>query len=65
MPAQHTITLKNVYEMVVDLKHDMDLIKKNFLEEPELRDEFILRMKDIDIEKTVMVEDFSKKYGLT
>ena len=65
MPAQHTITLKNVYEMVVDLKHDMDLIKKNFLEEPELRDEFILRMKDIDIEKTIMVEDFSKKYGLT
>jgi len=40
------------------------LIKKSFMEEPELRDEFILRMRDIDFEKEVMVEDFSKEYGL-
>ena len=65
MPAQHAITLENIYEMVVDLKHDMDMIKKSFLEEPELRDEFILWMKDVDTEKTIMVEDFNKKYGLT
>ena len=32
--------------------------------EPELRDEFILRMRDIDFENEIMVEDFSKRYGL-
>jgi len=33
-------------------------------EEPELRDDFILRMKDIDLEKSIPVEDFGKRYGL-
>ena len=31
-------------------------------EEPELRDDFILRMKDIDLEKSIPVEDFGKRY---
>ena len=39
--------------------------RKSFMEEPELRDEFILRMRDIDIEKAIIVEDFGKRYGLT
>jgi hypothetical protein len=39
-------------------------MKKSLIEEPELRDEFIARMRDIDLEKTVMVKDFSKRYGL-
>ena len=43
------ITLENIYKMVVDLKHDVALIKKSFMEEPELRDEFISRMRDIDL----------------
>jgi len=30
--------------MVVDLKRDVALIKKSFMEELELRDEFIFRM---------------------
>ena len=64
MLAQQNITLENIYKMVVDLKRDVALIKKSFMEEPELRDEFILRMRDIDFEKEVMVEDFSKRYGL-
>jgi len=65
MLAQQNITLENIYKMVVDLKRDVALIKKSFMEEPELRDEFILRMRDIDIEKAIMVEDFGKRYGLT
>ena len=65
MLAQQNITLENIYKMVVDLKRDVALIKKSFMEEPELRDEFILRMRDIDIEKEILVEDFGKRYGLT
>jgi len=65
MLAQQNITLENIYKMVVDLKRDVALIKKSFMEEPELRDEFILRMRDIDIEKAIVVEDFGKRYGLT
>ena len=65
MLAQQNIPLENIYKMVVDLKRDVALIKKSFMEEPELRDEFILRMRDIDIEKAIMVEDFGKRYGLT
>jgi hypothetical protein len=34
------------------------------MEEPELRDDFILRMRDIDLEKSIIVEDFGKRYGL-
>lgn len=65
MLAQQNITLENIYKMVVDLKRDVALIKKSFMEEPELRDEFILRMRDLDIEKAIRVEDFGKRYGLT
>jgi len=34
------------------------------MEEPELRRDFIMRMKDIEQEKSIMVEDFGKRYGL-
>jgi hypothetical protein len=64
MSTQKDITLENIYKMVVDLQRDMDLIKKSLIEEPELRDDFILRMRDIDLEKAIKVEDFTKRYGL-
>jgi hypothetical protein len=64
MSTQKDITLENIYKMVVDLQRDMDLIKKSLFEEPELRDDFILRMRDIDLEKAIKVEDFTKRYGL-
>ncbi len=64
MHGKKNITIEKVYEMVVNLQHEMDFIKKKFMEEPDLRDEFILWMKDIDIEKTVKVKDFRKRYGL-
>ena len=34
------------------------------IEEPELRDVFVLRMRNIDLEKTIIVEDFGRRYGL-
>lgn len=64
MSVQQNITLETIYKMVVDLKHDMDLIKKAFIEEPELRDDFILRMRDTDLQKSIKVKDFGERYGL-
>jgi len=58
------ITLETIYKKVVDLQRDIGEIKKSLIEEPELRDDFILRMRDIDLDKSIVVEDFSKRYGL-
>ncbi|MDZ7724278.1 MAG: hypothetical protein U5R06_16100 [candidate division KSB1 bacterium] len=64
MHDKKDITIEKVYEMVVDLKRDMNFIKKKFVQEPDFCDEFILRMKDIDLEETVMVNDFCETYRL-
>lgn len=58
------VTLETIYKKVVDLQRDIVQIKRSLIEEPELREEFILRMRDIDLEKSIMVEDFGKRYGL-
>ena len=58
------ITLETIYNKVIDLQRDVNQIKKSLLEEPELREDFILRMKDIEQEKSFMVDDFGKRYGL-
>ena len=58
------VTLETIYKKVTDLQHDVAQIKKSLLEDPDLRDEFILRMKDIDLEKSILVKDFGKRYGL-
>ncbi|MCK4297134.1 MAG: hypothetical protein KAW56_00280 [Candidatus Marinimicrobia bacterium] len=64
MPVKKDITIENIYKMIVDLQREMALMKKSLMEEPDLRDEFISRMRDIELEKTVMVKDFSERYGL-
>jgi hypothetical protein len=58
------ITLETIYKKVVDLQRDVGAIKRSLLEEPELREDFILRMRDIDLEKSVVVKDFGRRYGL-
>ena len=58
------ITTETLYKKVVELQRDIVQIKKSLLEEPELRAEFIQRMRDIDLEKSVTVKDFGKRYGL-
>ena len=58
------ITIESIYKKVVDLQRDVSLLKKSLLEEPELREDFILRIRDIDLEKSIPVSDFRKRYGL-
>lgn len=58
------VTLKALYEKVANLQRDIALIKKTLIEEPDLREDFILRLRSIDLEKSIPVEDFGKRYGL-
>jgi hypothetical protein len=58
------ITLETIYKKVADLQRDVVQIKKSLLEEPELREDFILRMRDIDLERSIIVDGFEKRYGL-
>jgi len=58
------ITLEAIYKKVTDLQRDIAQIKKSLLEEPELREDFILRVRDIDLERSIMINDFENRYGL-
>lgn len=62
--SRQNITLESIYKKVVDLQRDVAQIKKSLIEEPELRNDFILRMRDIDLGKAITVKDFGKRYGL-
>jgi len=62
--AMKNITIETVYKRIVDLQRDVAQIKRTLLEEPGLREEFILRMRDIDLEKSIIIEDFTKRYSL-
>lgn len=59
-----SITLETIYKKVTDLQRDIAQIKKSLLEEPELREDFILRMRDIDLERSIMIDDFENRYGI-
>jgi len=59
-----TITVETLYKKIIELQRDIVQIKKSLLEEPELRTEFIQRMRDIDLEKSIVIKDFGKRYGL-
>jgi len=58
------VTLDTIYKEIVTLKRDVAKIKQNLLEEPELREEYIMRLRDIDQERSFKVMDFEKRYGL-
>jgi len=58
------VTLDTIYKELVILKRDVAKIKKNLFEEPELREEFIMRMRNIDHERSFKVNDFEKRYGI-
>lgn len=64
MPAQKDINLEQIYKMISALQRDVALIKKRIIEEPELRATFVEKMKDIDAEESIIVDDFGKRYGL-
>jgi hypothetical protein len=58
------VTLDTIYKEIVTLKRDVAKLRRNLLDEPALREEFVLRMRDIDQEKSFKVTDFEKRYGL-
>ncbi len=58
------VTLGTIYKKIINLQRDVAQIKKSLMEEPELREDFILRMRDINLEKSIQVEDFGKRYWL-
>lgn len=64
MSTRQSVTLETIYKKVIGLQREVTQIKKTLLEEPELREDFILRMRNIDVEKSIAVEDFGKRYGL-
>jgi len=64
MPVQKDINLEQIYKMISELQRDVALIKKCLIEEPELRADFVEKMKDIEAEESIIVEDFGKRYGL-
>ena len=64
MPTRQDITLETIYKKVVKIEREVAQIKKTLIEEPELHNNFIMRMRDIDIENSITVKDFSKRYGL-
>jgi len=59
-----TITLEKIYEKIIELQREVSHIKKNLLKDPALRNDFIMRMKDIDAQKSIPVDDFGKRYAL-
>ena len=64
MSTQQDITLEDIYEKVVDLQREVAKIQKSLMKDPELREDFILRMRDIDLDESIMVEDFEQRCGL-
>jgi len=58
------VTLKTLYDKVGNLERNVALIKKTLIEEPELHENFIRRIRRLDIEKSIPIQDFSKRYGL-
>jgi len=58
------VTLETIYKKVLELQHDISTIKNELLNEPELRSEFIAKMRDIDLEESIMVGNFAKRYSL-
>jgi hypothetical protein len=58
------VTLKVLYKKATELQRDVAQIRKTLIEEPDLRHDFILRIRNIDLEKSIPVEDFGKRYGL-
>ena len=64
MPAKKDINLEQIYQMISELQRDVAMIKRCLLEEPELRADFIEKIKDIDAEESIIVDDFGKRYGL-
>ena len=67
---ENTNRVLNVVKAKYDLKDKGEAIKFvvskyiEIIDEPELRPEFIEKIKSIKKQKSIQVNDFSKRYGL-
>ena len=67
----NTNRVLNIVKAKLGLKDKSEAIKfivSEYIEyenEPELRPEFIQKMEEIQKQKTIKVDDFAKRYGLT
>ena len=67
---ENTNRVLNIVKAKYDLKDKgqaVQLVVKKYIaeeKEPELRPEFIKKMKRIEKQKSIQVKDFAKRYGL-
>ena len=67
---EDTNRVLNIVKAKYDLKDKgeaINVVVKKFIDiegEPDLRPEFIERIKEIEKQKNIRVDDFSKRYGL-
>ncbi len=68
---ENTNRVLNIVKAKYDLKDKSEAIKFvvteyiEFENEPELRPEFIAKMRKIEKQKSIRVDDFAKRYGLS
>ena len=68
---ENTNRVLNIVKAKYDLKDKSEAIKLvvseyiEFENEPELRPEFIAKMRKIEKQKSIRVDDFAKRYGLS
>ena len=66
-----TINLEKLYRELMLLRREVDVIKSQMIneetlivDEGELNPEFIKKISEIEKQKSIKVDDFSKRYGL-
>lgn len=64
MTNSENITLESIYQEIVNLQREVASIKRSLVEEPKLREEFIAKMNDIDLEESIPVDNFAERYGI-
>ena len=42
----------------------IEFVVKRFLEEPELKDEFVVKIQATEKQKSILVKDFATRYGI-
>ncbi len=59
-----TPTLRTLQLQLIHLQQEVHTLKQVFLQEPELRPEFIARLERLSKGKSFHVKDFRERYGL-
>ena len=62
--TNNTLNIVKARYRLKDKGQAIQLVVEKYLEEPELREDFIIKMKEIKKQPLVKIKDFKKKYGL-